>query len=136
MNFHGFTQADFDVFAIEGLEPRMKALQERIQPKFQAIGEDIAPTLSSLTGDEIHIHIARHARRTVNPPTDTWVAFASSKRGYKMLPHFQVGLFHSHLFVWFALIYEAQNKSALARRLLKNTGKWKKNDPGRFCLVD
>ena len=34
-------------------------------------------------------HVAKHARRSVNPPKDTWVAFATSKRGYKMLPHFK-----------------------------------------------
>ena len=38
------------------------------------------------------MHVAKHARRSVNPPIDTWVAFAPNKRGYKMLPHFQIGL--------------------------------------------
>jgi hypothetical protein len=34
------------------------------------------------------------------------LAFANSKRGYKKLPHFQIGLWDTHMFVWFAIIYE------------------------------
>ncbi|WP_088104954.1 DUF1054 domain-containing protein [Halalkalibacter urbisdiaboli] len=132
MTFEGFTQQDFDVFAIEGLEPRMKAIQERIQPKFEAISKHIVPSLAVLTGDEIFPHIAKHARRKVNPPNDTWVAFANNKRGYKMLPHFQVGLFGSHLFIWFAVIYEAQAKGVFGERLLSDVEKWSKLIPSEF----
>ncbi|WP_397261357.1 DUF1054 family protein [Peribacillus simplex] len=32
--------------------------------------------MSVLTGDEMYPHVAKHARRKVNPPNDTWVAFA------------------------------------------------------------
>lgn len=38
----GFTQADFDVFALQGLEERMAAIQNQIQPKFRAIGEQLS----------------------------------------------------------------------------------------------
>ncbi|WP_413379968.1 YktB family protein [Alkalihalobacillus sp. 1P02AB] len=132
MTFSGFNDADFNVFNIKGLEERMNALKSNIRPKFEAIATEMEPTLSSLTGDEMFTHIAKHARRTVNPPNDTWVAFASSKRGYKMLPHFQVGLFETHLFVWFAVIYECPNKAPFAEKLLKNVNKWKKEIPNDF----
>jgi uncharacterized protein YktB (UPF0637 family) len=36
--------------------------------------------------------VARHARRTVNPPDDTWVAFAPDRRGYKKHCHFKVAV--------------------------------------------
>lgn len=49
------------------------ALKERIQPKLQALGEHFSPQLSVMTGDEMHPHVEKHARRTVNPPNDTWV---------------------------------------------------------------
>ena len=54
--------------------------------------------------------MAKHARRTVNPPKDSWVAFAPYKRGYKSLPHFQIGLWRTHLFIVLVIIYEALKK--------------------------
>lgn len=117
MTFSGFNDNDFDVFQIPGLEPRMEMLIERVRPKLETIGAELAPYLTELCGEEMFVHVAKHARRTVNPPIDTWVAWASSKRGYKALPHFEVGLFGTHLFVIFAIIYESPNKAAFAEGL-------------------
>jgi uncharacterized protein YktB (UPF0637 family) len=36
--------------------------------------------------------VAKHARRTVNPPDDTWVAFGPDLRGYKKHCHFKVAV--------------------------------------------
>ncbi|WP_042356389.1 YktB family protein [Bacillus rubiinfantis] len=119
MDFNGFTQEDFDVFLIDGLEQRMKALKEKIRPKLESLGQYFAPTLSTLTGEEMFVHVAKHARRTINPPKDTWVAFANNRRGYKMLPHFQIGMWHTHLFIWFAIIYEAPRKEVIAEKFLQ-----------------
>jgi uncharacterized protein YktB (UPF0637 family) len=69
----------------------------------------------------MYLHIARHARRKVNPPNDTWLAICHDKRGYKKHPHFQLGLFDDHLFIWFALIYEAPNKANIAETLITNS---------------
>ena len=74
--------------------------------------------------------------RTVNPPNDTWVAFAANKRGYKMMPHFQIGLWETHLFVWFAVIYEAPNKAEFGKRLEEKAEVINKNYSTTFCLVD
>ncbi|WP_078554943.1 YktB family protein [Bacillus alkalicellulosilyticus] len=120
MSFTGFSSEDFNVFSIEGLEARMEGIQTIIQPKFKAIGEELTDDLSMLTGSEMNLHIAKHARRTVNPPKDTWLAFCHDKRGYKKHPHFQIGLFDDHLFIWLAFIYELPNKSEIAQRLLEN----------------
>ncbi|MBD2870072.1 DUF1054 domain-containing protein [Paenibacillus arenilitoris] len=114
----GFTQQDFDVFRLQGLEERMAAIQNRIQPKFRAIGERLAADAAVHAGNEMHLHIARHLRRKVNPPKDTWLAICGNKRGYKAHPHFQLGLFDDHLFMWLAFIYELPNKSGIATALL------------------
>ncbi|MDN4073594.1 YktB family protein [Fictibacillus terranigra] len=119
MSFSGFKKNDFSVFAIEGLEPRMEKLIERVRPKLEDLGGHFASELSALTGEEMFYHVAKHARRTVNPPKDTWVAFSSSKRGYKKLPHFQIGLFETHVFIWFAVIYESPVKKEYAAALQK-----------------
>lgn len=117
LKYPSFTSKDFDVFDIPGLEPRMELLIERIRPKLNEIGAATAPFLSDLVGEEMFVHVAKHARRTVNPPNDTWVAIANNKRGYKAYPHFQVGMFGTHVFVIFAVIYESNNKEIFAEAL-------------------
>ncbi|MCA0969421.1 DUF1054 domain-containing protein [Halobacillus litoralis] len=118
--FDGFTQKDFDVFTIPGLENRMESLRGQISPKLEAIATDLAPDVTAMTGDEMFVHVARHARRKTNPPNDTWAALASNKRGYKKLPHFQVGLWETHVFIWFAVIYESPIKQEFAKALKNN----------------
>lgn len=114
-----FEQADFDIFSIPGLAPRMKAIQERIQPKFAAIGSEIADFLTDLLHEPMHIHIARHARRTVHPPDKTWVAWSANKRGYKPYPHFQFGIDDQSLTIWFAVFQECKRKKEFAQNLQK-----------------
>ncbi|MGM8211889.1 DUF1054 domain-containing protein [Virgibacillus sp. W0430] len=114
MSFNGFIKSDFNTFEIEGLEQRMEAIQQRIQPKFEIIGGQLVRFLTEKLNQEMYVHIARHARRTKNPPNDTWVAFSHNKRGYKKHPHFQVGLWDDRVFLWLAFIYELPNKVEIA----------------------
>lgn len=114
-----WTQQDFNVFQIDGLDERMNALTTIIRPKFHELGEHYASFFSAATGEEFFAHVAKHARRTVNPPKDSWVAFAPYKRGYKALPHFQIGLWGTHLFIVVAIIYEVPQKQEMATRLLQ-----------------
>jgi len=130
----GFTAKDFDIFHIAGLDERMSAIIEQIRPKFQAIGEQLTTELSVHAGNEMFLHIAKHARRTVNPPKDTWLAICNNKRGYKAHPHFQLGLFDDHLFIWFALIYEVPNKKNIANTLLNNLQKVIEQVPSDYVI--
>jgi uncharacterized protein YktB (UPF0637 family) len=132
MVFSGFTNEDFDVFSIDGLESRMNALKTTVRPKLEALGQHFAPSLSVLTGQEMFPHVAKHLRRTIHPPNDTWVAFANNPRGYKMVPHFQIGLWETHLFIWFAVIYEYPHKDAYGQVLLSNLNSVYKNTPSDF----
>ncbi|MEB6301402.1 DUF1054 domain-containing protein [Mammaliicoccus sciuri] len=120
MTKYTFKQKDFKVFSVEGLENRMQALDEQVRPQLHALGERYTKYLTEQTGDTFHYHVAKHARRTVNPPKDTWVAFATNQRGYKMLPHFQIGLFESQLFIMFGVMHENKNKGQMADFLNKN----------------
>lgn len=115
-----WTTEDFNVFQIDGLEPRMHALTTIVRPKFQMLGAEYCAYFSTKLGLEFFPHVAKHARRTVNPPKDSWVAFAPNKRGYKAIPHFQIGLWETHLFIVVAIIYEAPQKKVIAERLLEN----------------
>jgi len=130
----GFTEDDFESFSIEGLEARMTAIQTRIQPKFKELGNVLSGDISALSGNEMFLHIAKHARRKVNPPNDTWMAICHDKRGYKKHPHFQVGLFDDHVFIWFALIYEVPNKIQIAEAFLDNLDTIYETIPSDFVI--
>ncbi|MGF9698890.1 YktB family protein [Paenibacillus sp. MABNR03] len=132
MTFSGFDSTDFDVFQVPGLEPRMEMLIERVRPKLEELGTELTPFLTELSGEEMFVHVAKHARRTVNPPKDTWVAWAASKRGYKALPHFEVGMFDTHVFVIFALIYESPNKTTFADGLERQLNEVRSSLPGTY----
>jgi uncharacterized protein YktB (UPF0637 family) len=134
MTFEGFRPTDFDTFQIEGLEGRMEAIRERIQPKFKAIGEALCDDVAVMAGTEMHVHIAKHARRKTNAPKDTWMAFCHNKRGYKQHPHFQIGVFDDHVFIWLALIYELPEKKKIAETYLSHLEEVRSSIPDSYLL--
>ena len=87
-----FTMDDFTAFEIPGFSERMAAILARIRPKLTSIGEALAPKLSEWIDCPVHVHVAKHARRTVNPPDDTWAAIGRDPRGYKKDVHFKVAI--------------------------------------------
>jgi uncharacterized protein YktB (UPF0637 family) len=90
--FPGFRASDFQVFDIAGFKPRMEAIRTQIRPKLEAAGRDLLSDVARIGGAPAFAHVARHTRRTVNPPDDTWVAFADDRRGYKKHCHFKVAI--------------------------------------------
>ncbi len=92
MSFDGFFEKDFRVFAIPDFAGRMAAIRALIQPKLFALADELAPNLRSIAGGEAFPHVAKHMRRTVNPPEDTWVAFGPERRGYKKTQHFKIAI--------------------------------------------
>lgn len=136
MAIPSFTEEDFSVFHVDGLEARMEELKTRIRPKFEKIGEQITPFLDQMIGEPFYLHIAKHARRTVNPPDETWMAWAANKRGYKAHPHFQLGIRDTHLFIWFALIYECDRKPGFARNLREKIDEIWPEIPDHFHISD
>ncbi len=112
----------------------MQGVRERIQPKFAVLGERLAAELSMSSGEEMYLHIAKHARRTVNPPSDTWLAVAPNKRGYKQHPHFQFGLWDDRVFAWFALIYELPDKQRMAETILSREREVRSLIPGSYRI--
>src|ERR1700730_3405869 len=136
MKVKGFTKKDFAVFEVPGLDERMSALKERIQPKFKWIGQALVQDVSASIGEECYVHIARHARRKVNPPNDSWLSFSTSARGYKMLPHFQIGMWSTHAFIQFGIIYECPRKAEFANRLMQEWDDMKKKIPTTYIWYD
>ncbi|WP_276352669.1 DUF1054 domain-containing protein [Cohnella caldifontis] len=132
LTFPGFGQADFEAMTAEGLDGRMQAIIRTVRPKLTSLGADLAPRLGESCGEAMTPHVAKHARRSVNPPADTWVAWSRSPRGYKMHPHFQVGIWPTHVFAQFAIIYECPDKSSFADNALRELASIRKAVPDDY----
>ena len=113
-----FTKKEFDIFTIEGLEPRMAEIRTTIQPIFQSLDDYFAEILGSELNTELFVHIAQHRRRTVYPPENTWSALSQKKRGYKMNAHFQLGICPEYLFMWVSLIDNPKREKEIAQAFL------------------
>lgn len=122
MAIEPFTAKDFRVFDIPGFAERMAAIRQGVRPKLERLGEALAPELARVTRAEIFPHVARHARRTVNPPDDTWVAFGPDRRGYKKAPHFKAAVSRHCVRFLFEVGPEHATKAAFARA-------WKRRAP-------
>jgi len=117
-----FVAGDFKVFDVSGFKPRMSEIRTRVRPKLDAIGETLAPAVSRSIGGEVFVHVARHARRTVIPPDDTWVAFGPDARGYKQHGHFKVAVSRGGV----RFLFEIGPEHAEKRRW---ASAWKRNAP-------
>jgi uncharacterized protein YktB (UPF0637 family) len=109
MEFTGFTEEQFDVFDIPDFAARMAAIRDLVRPALRALGETLAPRLSDLVGCPLFPRVALHARRRVNPPDDTWVAFGQSERGYKGFAHLAVGIESAGAYTALVLKSEAED---------------------------
>src|SRR5258707_4259474 len=117
-----FYATDFKVFDEQGFRARMGAIRERIRPKLEAVGHSLTPAVSRATGGDAYAHVAKHARRTVNPPDDTWVAFGPDARGYKKHSHFKVAVSRHCVRFLFEIGREHADKGRWAST-------WKKHAP-------
>ncbi|CAK1224773.1 DUF1054 family protein [Fructobacillus evanidus] len=97
-----FNQQDFLVFDDLTLAGRMDKIRSIIDPKFEAFADLALPILKE-DGQDWYAHVAKHKMRKTNAPDNTWVAFAPNKRGYKMMPHFELGLWADNLYLYLAV---------------------------------
>jgi hypothetical protein len=79
----GFSASDFATFRISGFDERMQQIYAHLSSKLLKLGARLAPELARRLHLELFPHVAKHARRTVEPPSETWAAFGPSPRGYK-----------------------------------------------------
>jgi uncharacterized protein YktB (UPF0637 family) len=114
----GFTREDFEVFGIPTFPERMQGIKERVQPKLTALGDDLQPALKTLVKSEVFPHVAKHMRRTVNPPPETWVAFGPSARGYKKYGYFGVVVSRGGLHTRIVVKDEAPDRTHMAKVLI------------------
>lgn len=122
MNFAGWTQDDFAAFQITGFDDRMAVIRGQIQPKLDALGSDLVDLLQPGTGTEWFYHVARHIRRSVNPPLDTWVALNRAKKGYKATVHFGIGLCATGAYVCLVVKPECTERQSFAAGIEREVG--------------
>lgn len=134
--FDGFTHDDFETFAIPTLDGRMEAIKAGPRPRLEALGRELSGRIAGLVEQPVYPIVAKHARRKVNPPNDTWVAWSTNPRGYKMLPHFQVGLWHTHAFIQGGVIYEARGKVEFGQALLADLAAVRACIPGHYRWLE
>jgi uncharacterized protein YktB (UPF0637 family) len=113
----GFTREDFEVFGIPTFPERMQGIKERVRPKLTALGEDLRPALKRLANGDVFPHVAIHARRTVNPPPETWVAFGPSARGYKKYGYFGIVVSRGGIHTRIVVKDEAPDRQQMAKVL-------------------
>ncbi|WP_429971657.1 DUF1054 family protein [Fructilactobacillus sp. Tb1] len=97
-----FTDSDFLVFNDPTLAGRMDKIRATLDPKFETIAKPILEILAS-DGQDWYAHVAKHRMRKIYAPDTTWVAFSTNKRGYKMLPHFELGFWNDNLYLYLAV---------------------------------
>ncbi|KLK95907.1 hypothetical protein VN91_1900 [Lactococcus lactis subsp. lactis] len=113
-----FTQKSFEIFKIEGLEPRMTEIRSEIQPVFSEIGQKLLTELSvKIPNQEFYFHIAQHRRKTANAPENTWSAISTKARGYKMEAHFQLGIWEDYVFIYLSMIDQPKKQKEYANLL-------------------
>jgi uncharacterized protein YktB (UPF0637 family) len=113
----GFTPGDFAVFKIEGFDARMQQIYAHVRPKLLKLGGELAPEIARKLHLEFFPHVAKHARRTVNPPPETWAAFGPSPRGYKRYGYLALCISGVGLHARVVVKSEADQRSEMARAI-------------------
>jgi len=113
----GFKSRDFEVFAVEGFGARMELIYRHIRPRLVKLCEELAPELSRKLHLEFFPHVAKHARRTVNPPPETWAAFGPSPKGYKRYGYLALGISRAGLHARAVVKSDAEHREEMGVRL-------------------
>jgi uncharacterized protein YktB (UPF0637 family) len=105
----------------------MQEIYARVRPKLVRLGDELAPELARKLHLEFFPHVARHARRTVNPPPETWAAFGPSPRGYKRYGYLALCISGAGLHARMVVKSEADRRPEMARGLKSNSAQLAKS---------
>lgn len=108
------SRQSFAVFEAPTLPERLGRIQQEVDPDFEVLGQQLITQIQPELSQPLYLHIAKHLRRHKNPPVDTWLAISTYQRGYKMLPHFEVGLWPDRLFITLSLLADLEERPAVA----------------------
>ncbi|CAJ1195241.1 hypothetical protein CPEBRM1_ABPJDJAI_01648 [Companilactobacillus paralimentarius] len=105
-----FDKNDFEVFNDDTLSGRLELIRKNLDPKFEILGQDLLQSLEDEYHQKFFLTIAKHQRRTKNPPPDTWLAINQDKKGYKKTPHLEFGLWPDRYFITFSLLADIRDR--------------------------
>ena len=126
----GFIRRDFEVFAINGFSARMAKLDELINPRLIRLANELAPELSLTFHMQFFAHIAKHMRRTANPPDETFAAFGPSRAGYKRYGYLALCVSGVGIHARAALKPDADNRPEIARAIKSKSAELQKSFRG------
>ena len=113
----GFIRRDFEVFAIDGFSARLAKIYEHIRPRLVRLGVELTPKLSRKLDVEFFPHVAKHMRRSANPPAETWIAWGPSAQGYMRHPYLALCVSGAGVDVRVVVKTEAEHRVEMGRRL-------------------
>ncbi|MBL7684943.1 MAG: DUF1054 family protein [Deltaproteobacteria bacterium] len=123
-----FTQADLEIFQIPTFQERMGAIRSQIRPKLEAFGSSIAPLLKQKFKRDFFAHTAKHMRRKVNPPDETWVALGPMQRGYKAYIFFSLCIGKQGVQARVVMKDESHDRALFGQNLMANLDYFKKQE--------
>jgi uncharacterized protein YktB (UPF0637 family) len=126
----GFIRRDFEVFAIEGFNARMAKIDEFVNPRLIKLGNELAPELSRILRMEFFPHIAKHMRRTANPPAESWAAFGPSRAGYKRYAYLALCVSAAGINARAVVKSDADNRTEMARAIKSKSAELEKSFRG------
>jgi uncharacterized protein YktB (UPF0637 family) len=126
----GFLRRDFEVFAIDGFSARMAKIGELVTPRLVRLGNEMAPELSRKLRLDFFPHIAKHMRRTANPPDETWVAFGPSRAGYKRYGYLALCVSRAGIHARAVVKSDADNRTEIGRLIKSKASELEKSFRG------
>ncbi len=117
-----FDNRAFQAFEKQTVEETMNDFRKYIQPQLRKYGQRIRQQLESQIGSQnIPIHLARHIRRKVTLPFNTWIAIGGNGRGYKQFCHLQLGINAEYVFLTLSLIDHPRYEEEIVKSWMKHS---------------
>jgi uncharacterized protein YktB (UPF0637 family) len=116
----GLGPPDFALFEIDDPDARAAALDEQLQPKLVAIGEQCRAGLGRVAAHELHVHAGKLPRRRGAAPEEVLVAFSDSPKGYRGLPYLAVAITRAHLHARVGVRGESPRRAAMQQALARD----------------
>jgi hypothetical protein len=126
----GFIRRDFEVFAVDGFSARLEKIYERLRPRLARLGDELTPDLSRKLRAKVFPHVAKHLRRSANPPAETWTAWGPSASGYMRYPYLALCISGAGIHARAVVQAEAAHRVEMGRMLKASAGALEKSFRG------
>lgn len=117
-----FQTKHFEVFEQTEVDVTLHQIRRYIQPVLRKYGLKIhQQVIEKTVFHQIPIHVAKHIRRKVTLPFNTWVAIGGDGRGYKKFCHLQLGINRQYVFLVVALIDHPPYETEIMQAWMKKS---------------